>query len=126
MQKIKKTFRITQETADKLEEIAKEQGCTATAALEYAIQNSHTNDQNNHTEPYSDKVLDALTQQLAVKDEQIRSLGKALKDAQEVARSAQETAKAAQALHGAAVLPKAIEGTEKEKKKTFWERIWGD
>ena len=58
----------------------------------------------------------ALTEQLAVKDDQIASLGRALE-------AAQETAKAAQALHAANVQERALESSE-QKERRRWRWPW--
>ena len=77
-----------------------------------------------HREPYVERAGDgwaqtvaALTEQLAVKDDQIASLGRALE-------AAQETAKAAQALHAANVQERALESNE-HKKGWRWRWPWG-
>ena len=61
-------------------------------------------------------TLAALTDQLAVKDDQIASLGRALE-------AAQETAKAAQALHAANVQERALESSE-QKERRRWRWPW--
>ena len=103
--KVKKTYRLEEETIRELEKLCEATGKTATEVIEAAIRDAIR-------EPYDesgpDRVGDgwaqtvaALTEQLAVKDGQIASLGRALE-------SAQETAKAAQALHAANVQERAL------------------
>lgn len=118
MSKIKKTYRLGTETLSELDNLATMIGAKSqTEALEYAIRNCHTLTEKVSTEPYAhEKVLDVLTEQLSVKDEQIRSLSQALE-------AAQDTARAAQTLHGAEVLPKAIDTAEKPR-DGFWRRLW--
>ena len=62
------------------------------------------------------QTVAALTDQLAVKDDQIASLGRALE-------AAQETAKAAQALHAANVQERALESSE-QKERRRWRWPW--
>lgn len=116
--KVKKTYRLEEETVRELEKLCEATGKTATEAIEIAIQKAIR-------EPYSEgsteradegwaQTVAALTEQLAVKDGQIASLGRALE-------SAQETAKAAQALHAANVQERALEsGGQKEGRRWRW------
>ena len=116
--KVKKTYRLEEETIRELEKLCEATGKTATEGIEAAIRDAIR-------EPYDetgpDRVGDgwaqtvaALTEQLAVKDGQIASLGRALE-------SAQETAKAAQALHAANVQERALgSGGEKEGRRWRW------
>lgn len=116
MPKVKKTFRIEEETASHLGELAAREGVTATELLERAIRAygsepyaepyachtpSHT-PENAADEPPAGAVADdaasvvvaALTEQLAVKDRQIADLSTALV-------SAQKSIEQAHALHAA-------------------------
>lgn len=112
MPKVKKTFRIEEETAAHLGELAAREGVTATELLERAIQAygsepyaepyaCHT-PENAADEPPAGGVADgaasvavvALTEQLAVKDRQIADLSAALV-------SAQKSVEQAHALHAA-------------------------
>ena len=116
MPKVKKTFRIEEETASHLGELAAREGVTATELLERAIRAygsepyaepyachtpSHT-PENAADEPPAGAVADdaasvavaALAEQLAVKDRQIADLSAALV-------SAQKSIEQAHALHAA-------------------------
>lgn len=116
MPKVKKTFRIEEETASHLGELAAREGVTATELLERAIRAygsepyaepyaepyvCHT-PENAADEPPAGAVADdaasvavaALTEQLAVKDRQIADLSAALV-------SAQKSIEQAHALHAA-------------------------
>ena len=116
MPKVKKTFRIEEETASHLGELAAREGVTATELLERAIRAygsepyaepyachtpSHT-PENAADEPPVGGVADgsasvavaALAEQLAVKDRQIADLSAALV-------SAQKSIEQAHALHAA-------------------------
>ena len=120
MPKVKKTFRIEEETASHLGELAAREGVTATELLERAIRAygsepyaepyachtpSHTpshTPENAADEPPAGAVADdaasvavaALAEQLAVKDRQIADLSAALV-------SAQKSIEQAHALHAA-------------------------
>lgn len=116
--KVKKTYRLEEETVIELEKLCEATGKTATEVIEGAIRDAIR-------EPYDDRdqeragdgwaqTVSALTKQLAVKDGQIASLGRALE-------SAQETAKAAQALHAANVKERALESSgQKEGRRWRW------
>ena len=112
MPKVKKTFRIEEETASHLGELAAREGVTATELLERAIlaygsepyaepYACHT-PENAADEPPAGAVADdaasvavaALAEQLAVKDRQIADLSAALV-------SAQKSIEQAHALHAA-------------------------
>ena len=112
MPKVKKTFRIEEETASHLGELAAREGVTATELLERAIRAygsepyaepyaCHT-PENAADEPPAGAVADdaasvavaALVEQLAVKDRQIADLSAALV-------SAQKSIEQAHALHAA-------------------------
>lgn len=126
MSKVKRTFRLEQETADKLAELATRDGITATEVLERAIRAYGTEPDGSHTDGQTlseadAKAVDALAAelerlhgQLDVKDAQIRTLGEALADAQ-------DTAKGAQALHAATAQTLALES--QEQKKSRWKRV---
>lgn len=63
------------------------------------------------------EAMAAIMEQLAVKDDQIASLGRALE-------AAQETARAAQALHAANVQRAALEdANRKQARGSRWERV---
>lgn len=116
--KVKKTYRLEEETIRELEKLCEATGKTATEVIEAAIRDAIR-------EPYDEsgpervgdgwaQTVVALTEQLAVKDGQIASLGRALE-------SAQETAKAAQALHAANIQERALEsGGQKEGRRWRW------
>lgn len=116
--KVKKTYRLEEETISDLQKFCDSTGKTATEVIEGAIRDAIR-------EPYGEsgperagdgwaQTVSALTEQLAVKDGQIASLGRALE-------SAQETAKAAQALHAANVQERALESSgQKEGRRWRW------
>ena len=114
MPKVKKTYRIKQETADKLTRIANSEGITVTEVLERAIHVYGTSSDDGHTDNLAIQALsnelERLHGQLDAKDHQIEQLGEALSDAQ-------ATAKAAQALHAATSQVKALESSEQKKSR---------
>ena len=117
--KVKKTYRLEQDTVSELERIAETEGVTATEALERAVA---AYGMVPDAEPYADgagesPLVDAVVAQLAVKDAQIAALGRALE-------AAQETAKAAQALHAMGQRRAEIEDApSKEARRTRWQRL---
>jgi transposase len=126
MTKAKRTYRLEQETLDRLAGIAEAEGITATEALERAILAYGSEPDASHTDGQTlseadAKAVDALAaelerlgEQLDRKDRQIEQLGDALADAQ-------ATAKGAQALHAATAQTLALESAE--QKKSLWRRL---
>lgn len=101
--KVKKTYRLEEETISELEKYAKKKGMSATAAIEFAIQKM-VQLYGNEPDGGQTAVTElALIAQLEAKDEQIAALLEQLAAAQEVSQAVAETAKAAQALHAASV-----------------------
>ena len=114
--KVKKTYRLEQETIDELEKLCSDSGKSATEVIEGAIHDAiRLPDTERAGEGWAQTVT-ALTEQLAVKDDQIASLGRALE-------AAQEPAKAAQALHAANVQERALESSE-QKERRRWRWPW--
>lgn len=118
--KVKKTYRLEQETIEELEKLCSDSGKSATEVIEGAIHDAiHEPYGESGPERAGDgwaQTVAALTDQLAVKDDQIASLGRALE-------AAQETAKAAQALHAANVQERALESSE-QKESRRWRWPW--
>lgn len=113
------TFRLPENDVELLKSYASEHGITQAVAIRIAIQKLD----DAIRVPYAERVDDggsdamaALVGQLAVKDDQIASLGRALE-------AAQETAKAAQALHAANVQERALESSE-QKERRRWRWPW--
>lgn len=119
MPKVKKTYRIEQETADKLVQVADDEGITATEVLERAIRAYGSKPDVGHTDGMAIKALsdelERLHGQLAAKDEQLERLGSALV-------SAQDSLKAAQTLH-AVDTAKTIALEDSNTKRTRWQRL---
>lgn len=79
--KVKKTYRLEQETIDELEKLCSDSGKSATEVIEGAIHDAiRLPDTERAGEGWAQTVT-ALTEQLAVKDDQIASLGRALEAA---------------------------------------------
>ena len=108
------TFRLQESDIELLKSYAKDNGLTQAEAIRIAIQNLGAATQVERAGDGWAQMVAALTEQLAVKDGQIASLGRALE-------SAQETTKAAQALHAANVQERALEsGGQKEGRRWRW------
>ena len=122
MAKVSRTYRIEQETADKIAEISESEGKTATEVVEAAI---HVYFSEKYTEKYAgntsnqaDKAdstaLAALVEQLAVKDAQIAKLMDTVADSTKAVQGAQ-------ALHHETAQTLAIESAE--QKESRWQRL---
>lgn len=73
--KVKKTYRLEQETIDELEKLCSDSGKSATEVIEGAIHDAiRLPDTERAGEGWAQTVA-ALTEQLAVKDGQIAALG---------------------------------------------------
>ena len=122
MAKVSRTYRIEQETADKIAKISEAEEKTATEVVEAAI---HVYFSEKYTEKYvgntanqadsSDSpALAALVEQLAVKDAQIAKLMDAVADSTKAVQGAQ-------ALHHETAQTLAIESAE--QKESRWQRL---
>lgn len=91
-----KAFRLSDSQINKLKEVASERGCTESDVIRSLIDQLADDSRSGYDSDTEDgHMYDVILAQLAVKDEQIASLSRALE-------SAQETAKAAQALQARA------------------------
>lgn len=124
MTKAKRTYRLEQDTLDRLAGIAEAEGITATEVIERAIRSYGSEPDSSHTVSHTaDSVaitalsdeLERLHGQLTAKDEQIERLGAALV-------AAQESVKAAQSLH-AVDAAKTLALEDSETKRTRWQRL---
>lgn len=116
---VKKTFRLSDAAAAKLDELVQSEGITATSVVCDAIlsygdktDSCHTTENATRDDSGYRCAYEALVGQLEEKDKQISGIMDAL-------LKAQETAKAAQMLHAGERL--AIESSE--QKKGRWERL---
>ena len=107
--KVKKTYRLEQETIDELEKLCSDSGKSATEVIEGAIHDAIRL-------PDTERAGEGWAQTVAALTDQLASLGRALE-------AAQETAKAAQALHAANVQERALESSE-QKERRRWRWPW--
>lgn len=118
MAKVSRTYRIEQETADRITEIAENENMTATEVVEDAI---HTYSHEKYVENTANQVgstdspaLAALIDQLAKKDEQIAKLMDTVADGTKAVQGAQ-------ALHHETTQALALESAE--QKLSRWQRL---
>lgn len=132
MPKVSRTYRIEQETADRIADISESEGKTATEVVEAAIRAYSSEEYAGNTAKQADSTdspaLAALIDQLAVKDAQL-----AVKDAQlakkdeQIAKLMETVADSTKAVQGAQVLHHetaqalALESTE--QKLSRWQRL---
>lgn len=118
MPKVSRTYRIEQETADRIAEIAKNENLTATEVVEAAIRSysseKYVENTANQTDSTDSPALAALIDQLAKKDEQIAKLMDAVADGTKAVQGAQ-------ALHHETAQTLALESTE--QKLSRWQRL---
>lgn len=116
--KVSRTYRIEQETADRIAEISEAEKKTATEVIESAIRTYSTEKYVENTARQTDstdsRALSALIGQLAKKDEQIAKLMDTVADSTKAVQGAQ-------ALHHETVQTLALESTE--QKLSRWQRL---
>lgn len=116
--KVSRTYRIEQETADKIAEISEAEKKTATEVIESAIRTYSTEKYVENTARQTDstdsRALSALIGQLAKKDEQIAKLMDTVADSTKAVQGAQ-------ALHHETAQTLALESTE--QKLSRWQRL---
>ena len=116
--KVSRTYRIEQETADRIAEISEAEKKTATEVIESAIQTYSTEKYVENTARQTDstdsQALSALIGQLAKKDEQIAKLMETVADSTKAVQGAQ-------ALHHETAQTLALESTE--QKLSRWQRL---
>ena len=118
MAKVSRTYRIEQETADRITEIAKNGNMTATEVVEAAIQvyssEKYVGNTANQVGSTDSSALAALIDQLAKKDEQIAKLMDTVADGTKAVQGAQ-------ALHHETTQALALESAE--QKMSRWQRL---
>lgn len=118
MAKVSRTYRIEQETADRITEIAENENMTATEVVEAAIRAYSSEEYAGNTAKQADstdsRALSALIGQLAKKDEQIAKLMDTVADSTKAVQGAQ-------ALHHETAQTLALESTE--QKLSRWQRL---
>ena len=116
--KVSRTYRIEQETADRIAEISESEEKTATEVVEAAIHayfsEKYAGNTSNQAEPADSTALAALVEQLAVKDAQIAKLMDTVADSTKAVQGAQ-------ALHHETAQTLAIESAE--QKESRWQRL---
>jgi G:T/U-mismatch repair DNA glycosylase len=116
--KVSRTYRIEQETADRIAEISEAEKKTATEVIESAIRTYSTEKYVENTARQTDstdsQALSALIGQLAKKDEQIAKLMETVADGTKAVQGAQ-------ALHHETAQALALESTE--QKLSRWQRL---
>lgn len=118
MPKVSRTYRIEQETADRIADISESEGKTATEVVEAAIRAYSSEEYAGNTAKQADstdsRALSALIGQLAKKDEQIAKLMETVADSTKAVQGAQ-------ALHHETAQTLALESTE--QKLSRWQRL---
>lgn len=118
MPKVSRTYRIEQETADRIADISESEGKTATEVVEAAIRAYSSEEYAGNTAKQADSTdspaLAALIDQLAKKDEQIAKLMDTVADSTKAVQGAQ-------ALHHETAQALALESTE--QKLSRWQRL---
>lgn len=116
--KVSRTYRIEQETADRIAEISEAEKKTATEVIESAIRTYSTEKYVENTVRQTDSTdspaLAALVDQLAKKDEQIAKLMETVADSTKAVQGAQ-------ALHHETAQTLALESAE--QKLSRWQRL---
>lgn len=113
--KVSRTYRIEQETADRIAEISEAEKKTATEVIESAIRTYSTEKYVENTVRQTDSpALAALVDQLAKKDEQIARLMETVADSTKAVQGAQ-------VLHHETAQALALESTE--QKLSRWQRL---
>lgn len=116
--KVSRTYRIEQETADRIAEISEAEKKTATEVIESAIRTYSTEKYVENTTRQTDstdsQALSALIGQLAKKDEQIAKLMETVADSTKAVQGAQ-------ALHHETAQALALESAE--QKLSRWQRL---
>lgn len=118
MAKVSRTYRIEQETADRITKIAENENMTATEVVEAAIQmyssEKYVGNTANQVGSTDSSALAALIDQLAKKDEQIAKLMDTVADGTKAVQGAQ-------ALHHETTQALALESAE--QKMSRWQRL---
>lgn len=118
MPKVSRTYRIEQETADRIADISESEGKTATEVVEAAIRayssGGYAGNTVKQTDSTDSPALAALIDQLAKKDEQIAKLMDTVADGTKAVQGAQ-------ALHHETAQALALESAD--QKLSRWQRL---
>ena len=129
MAKVSRTYRIEQETADRIAEISESEGKTATEVVEAAIRayfsekyaEKYAGNTANQADSADSPALAALVEQLAVKDAQIAKKDEQIAKLVETVADSTKAVQGAQALHHETAQTLAIESAE--QKESRWQRL---
>ena len=123
--KVSRTYRIEQETADRIAEISEAEKKTATEVIESAIRTYSTEKYVENTAKQTDstdsQALSALIGQLAKKDEQIAKKDEQIAKLMDTVADSTKAVQGAQALHHETAQTLALESTE--QKLSRWQRL---
>ena len=118
MPKVSRTYRIEQETVDRIADISESEGKTATEVVEAAIRayssGGYAGNTVKQTDSTDSPALAALIDQLAKKDEQIAKLMETVADSTKAVQGAQ-------ALHHETAQALALESAD--QKLSRWQRL---
>ena len=129
MAKVSRTYRIEQETADRIAEISESEGKTATEVVEAAIRayfsekyaEKYVGNTANQADSADSPALAALVEQLAVKDAQLAKKDEQIAKLVETVADGTKAVQGAQALHHETAQTLAIESAE--QKESRWQRL---
>ena len=129
MAKVKKTFRIEEDTYDELVKLSDEWGIAQGAVIERAIHDARhfarqvpdTFDCENRGESNDGLALTALVKQLAVKDAQLAKKDEQIAKLMETVADSTKAVQGAQVLHHETTQALALESTE--QKLSRWQRL---
>ena len=129
MAKVSRTYRIEQETADRIAEISESEGKTATEVVEAAIHayfsekyaEKYVGNTANQADSANPAALAALVEQLAVKDAQLAKKDEQIAKLVETVADGTKAVQGAQALHHETAQTLAIESAE--QKESRWQRL---
>ena len=129
MAKVSRTYRIEQETADRIAEISESEEKTATEVVEAAIHayfsekyaEKYVGNTANRADSTDSPALAALVEQLAVKDAQLAKKDEQIAKLVETVADGTKAVQGAQALHHETAQTLAIESAE--QKESRWQRL---
>ena len=129
MAKVSRTYRIEQETADRIAEISESEEKTATEVVEAAIHayfsekyaEKYVGNTANRADSADSPALAALVEQLAVKDAQLAKKDEQIAKLVETVADGTKAVQGAQALHYETAQTLAIESAE--QKESRWQRL---
>lgn len=122
MPKVSRTYRIEQETADRIADISESEGKTATEVVEAAIRAYSSEEYAGNTAKQADSpALAALVEQLAVKDAQLAKKDEQIAKLMDTVADSTKAVQGAQALHHETAQMLALESTE--QKLSRWQRL---